>query len=236
MNTLGSTAANPIVITPARPRTRPLPADGERHPSKRRRVSAVGPRTIAAVLDSSQRGKISSMEARVLAERGDVLREQRRNQRKGRKATAALLKRVVSLRASEETLAVFKATGAAETRRAEMARTACISARAARLAALDYVARNERRTMLYTVTVRRARLLPAPPPPARRPTGDITVLPLGDPALRGEACSICLSSYDVDPDIPGARLPCAHCYHGVCISTWFTMSSTCPLCRDTAFV
>jgi hypothetical protein len=48
-------------------------------------------------------------------------------------------------------------------------------------------------------------------------------------------CIICLKCFDVDNPRGPALLPCAHRdYHEFCMRTWFTVASSCPLCKAVA--
>ena len=43
-------------------------------------------------------------------------------------------------------------------------------------------------------------------------------------------CSICLS--DVDATIDCKMVPCGHVFHPLCIQTWLSQKSECPMCRS----
>ncbi|UJR31457.1 hypothetical protein I4U23_018947 [Adineta vaga] len=47
------------------------------------------------------------------------------------------------------------------------------------------------------------------------------------------ACVICMSHFKTNQRI--RKLPCQHEYHSKCIARWFTMNSSCPICRRDNF-
>lgn len=48
------------------------------------------------------------------------------------------------------------------------------------------------------------------------------------------ACVICMSHFKNNQHI--RVLPCQHEYHSKCIARWFTMNSSCPICRRDNFL
>lgn len=48
------------------------------------------------------------------------------------------------------------------------------------------------------------------------------------------ACVICMSHFKTGQHI--RVLPCQHEYHSKCIARWFTMNSSCPICRRDNFL
>ncbi|KAI8643862.1 hypothetical protein BD408DRAFT_139973 [Parasitella parasitica] len=59
----------------------------------------------------------------------------------------------------------------------------------------------------------------------------ISCLDPSDPAVHDE-CIICQEMYGSTNEI--FHLPCQHKYHGVCITKWFTVNVSCPICRHPA--
>ncbi|XP_077123721.1 uncharacterized protein LOC143781053 [Ranitomeya variabilis] len=49
-----------------------------------------------------------------------------------------------------------------------------------------------------------------------------------------ESCTICIMDYEVGEEV--VVLPCNHCYHPSCISTWLRSNPRCPLCRSHCFL
>jgi hypothetical protein len=49
------------------------------------------------------------------------------------------------------------------------------------------------------------------------------------PSTSVPSCPICLENYS--PNQERMYLPCFHSYHRECITEWFGMNSTCPLCK-----
>lgn len=47
-----------------------------------------------------------------------------------------------------------------------------------------------------------------------------------------EECIICQEEFGVALEI--YSLPCQHKYHGTCISKWFSVNTSCPICRHPA--
>ena len=42
-------------------------------------------------------------------------------------------------------------------------------------------------------------------------------------------CQVCLCNYDDGDEV--ITMPCTHCFHSDCVSTWLKDHSTCPICK-----
>ncbi|KAK1592675.1 hypothetical protein Q3G72_028652 [Acer saccharum] len=53
-------------------------------------------------------------------------------------------------------------------------------------------------------------------------------------------CSVCLEDFDQTeisiPATAGEQVPCGHVFHAACISTWFSICDSCPLCRSRCII
>merc|ERR1711871_628409 len=49
------------------------------------------------------------------------------------------------------------------------------------------------------------------------------------PEAKDTTCGICLDTYKKENEI--VQLPCLHFYHDECISSWFKVNNSCPVCR-----
>lgn len=59
------------------------------------------------------------------------------------------------------------------------------------------------------------------------PTRQITSL--ANLSEEHKTCTICLAEFELDDEVK--TLPCFHCYHKNCITTWLRQSATCPTCK-----
>lgn len=58
-------------------------------------------------------------------------------------------------------------------------------------------------------------------------TSMVSTMPTVTPPA--EACTVCKEGYQENED--GKQLPCGHVYHDGCITSWLSLSHSCPLCR-----
>ncbi|ESR64521.1 hypothetical protein CICLE_v10010643mg, partial [Citrus x clementina] len=43
-------------------------------------------------------------------------------------------------------------------------------------------------------------------------------------------CMVCMENFQ--QAFPGRQLPCGHMFHATCISSWISLSNSCPVCRS----
>lgn len=43
-------------------------------------------------------------------------------------------------------------------------------------------------------------------------------------------CMVCMENFQ--QAFPGRQLPCSHMFHATCISSWISLSNSCPVCRS----
>ncbi len=51
-----------------------------------------------------------------------------------------------------------------------------------------------------------------------------------DKLAKGDCCCICLLNFEVGEEV--RVLACQHTFHAECVTSWFKMSTLCPLCKD----
>ncbi|KAG5605447.1 hypothetical protein H5410_026939 [Solanum commersonii] len=42
-------------------------------------------------------------------------------------------------------------------------------------------------------------------------------------------CSICMEEFEVE--VGAKQVPCGHLFHSSCLTNWFSLRKSCPLCR-----
>ncbi|KAL9440727.1 hypothetical protein AB3S75_019402 [Citrus x aurantiifolia] len=61
-------------------------------------------------------------------------------------------------------------------------------------------------------------------------------LPTGaDSGTTEGVCMVCMEDFDPQ-EFPGKQVPCGHVFHAKCISTWISLSNSCPVCRSRCII
>ncbi|KAK9211651.1 hypothetical protein WN943_001028 [Citrus x changshan-huyou] len=59
---------------------------------------------------------------------------------------------------------------------------------------------------------------------------ELTVSSLPTVAATEGRCTVCMENFL--QAFPGKQVPCGHVFHATCISTWISLSNSCPVCRS----